>query len=202
MFGFMAAVSLWAFEFGKIIAGLDRDDEAELTKLRIEVAALKNEREKTLSVANTAEGLLKAEKVSQEKSAQQLRQTETENLSLKNNLGFFERLLPTSAAYGQAVRALQAQVEGPGRIKYLLLVMQAGKTQPEFQGRCEVTMVGMLEGKAWSAVVAGAARNILLKQSLHFEGEAEHLAAAVVKGVSDKVTDVSGAVKATASVKL
>ena len=43
--GFMAAVSLWAFEFGNSIAGLNRDDEAELTKLRIEVAALKNERQ-------------------------------------------------------------------------------------------------------------------------------------------------------------
>ena len=145
---------------------------------------------------------MKAEKVSQEKSAQQLRQTETENLSLKNNLGFFERLLPTSAAYGQAVRALQAQVEGPGRIKYLLLVMQAGKTQPEFQGRCEVTMVGMLEGKAWSAMVAGAAQNILLKQSLRLEGVDEHPAAAVVKRILVRGTDASGAVKATASVKL
>ena len=46
MLGFSAAVGLWTFEFGKSIAGLDRDDEAELTKLRIEVAALKNEREK------------------------------------------------------------------------------------------------------------------------------------------------------------
>lgn len=132
------------------------------------------------------------------KLAQQLRQTETENLSLKNDLGFFERLVPTNAAHHLAVRALQAQVEGPGRIKYLLLLIQAGKTQPEFQERCEVTMFGMLEGKAWSAVVACAARNILLKQRLRLEGEAEHPAAAVVKGVLVKGTEVSGAVKATA----
>jgi hypothetical protein len=202
MLGLSAAVGLWAFEFGKSIAGLDRDDKAELAQLRIDVAALKSEREKAMSVANTAEGLLKAEKVAQEKLAQQLRQTETENLALKNDLGFFERLLPTSAAQGLAVRGLQAVVEGPGRIKYLLLLMQAGKTQPEFQGRCEVTMLGTLDGKAWSALVGGAAQNILLKQSLRLEGVAEFPAGAVVKSISVKVTDGNGTVKATASVKL
>lgn len=200
--GLSAAVGLWAFEFGKSIAGLDRDDKAELLQLRLDVAALKREREKTLSVANTAEGLLKAEKVSQEKLMQQLRQTETENLSLKNDLGFFERLLPTSATQGLTVRGLQAEVESPGRIKYLLLLMQAGKTQPEFQGRCEVTMVGTLDGKAWSAAAVGAPQNILLKQSLRLEGMAEHPASVVVKSVVVKVTDGNGEVKATASVKL
>ena len=200
--GLSAAVGLWAFEFGKSIAGLDRDDKAELVQLRLDVAALKSEREKTLSVANTAEGLLKAEKVAQEKLTQQLRQTETENLSLKNDLGFFERLLPTGTTQGLTVRGFQAEVESPGRIKYLLLLMQAGKTQPEFQGRCEVTMVGILDGKAWSAVAGGAPQNILLKQSLRLEGMAEHPGSAVVKSVVVKVTDGTGAVKATASVKL
>ena len=61
--GFSAALALWVFEFGKDIAGLDRDAKVELARLRIDVAALQQERERALSVANTAEGLLKAEKV-------------------------------------------------------------------------------------------------------------------------------------------
>lgn len=200
--GFSAAVGLWAFEFGKSIAGLDRDDKVELARLRIEVLALKSEREKALSIANTADGLLKAEKVAQEKLSQELRQTETENLSLKSDLGFFERLLPAGASQGLAIRGLQAQVDGIGRIKYLLLLMQSGKTQPEFQGRCEITMVGTLEGKAWSSTSGGAAQNILVKQSLRLEGVADYPVAAVVKSVAVKVIDPSGAVRATASVKL
>jgi hypothetical protein len=51
-------------------------------------------------------------------------------------------------------------------------------------------------------VVGGASQNILLKQSLRLEGVAEHPPAAVVKSIAVKVTDSSGAVKATASVKL
>ena len=65
VFGFSAALALWAFEFGKSIAGLDRDAKAELSLLRVEVAKLRDEREGAQSIANTAESLLKAEKVAQ-----------------------------------------------------------------------------------------------------------------------------------------
>src|SRR5438128_12680812 len=94
VFGFSAAIAMWAFEFGKDIAGLDRDAKAELAKLRIEVAQLQAERERNLSIANTADSLLKSEKASQERLAQQIKQIEADKLSLKANLGFFERLLP------------------------------------------------------------------------------------------------------------
>jgi hypothetical protein len=200
--GFSASLALWAFEFGKDIAGLDRDAKAELGKLRIDVASLQSEREKALSVANTAEGLLKAEKVAQEKLAQQLRQTESENLSLKNDLGFYERLLPTALAEGLAVRGLQAQIEAPGRVKYLMLLMQAGKTLPEFHGRCEVSLAGTLDGRPWSVSAPGGPQSIQLKQTLRVEGLVDHPEQAVVKTLSVKVTDSSGVVKATATVKL
>ena len=37
--GFSDALALWAFEFGKGIAGLDGDAKVELARLRIDVAA-------------------------------------------------------------------------------------------------------------------------------------------------------------------
>src|SRR5882757_2272088 len=60
--GFSAALALWAFEFGKSIAGLDRRSVDELRQLRVEVAKLRAEREEAQSVANTAQSLLTAEK--------------------------------------------------------------------------------------------------------------------------------------------
>ena len=96
--GFSAALALWAFELGKSIAGLDRDAKEELAQLRVEVAELRGEREKATSTANTAESLLKTEKVAQEKLAEQIKLIEAENLALKNDLGFFQRLLPTSGS--------------------------------------------------------------------------------------------------------
>ncbi|HEX6362643.1 MAG TPA: hypothetical protein VFZ93_06800, partial [Albitalea sp.] len=120
--GFCAAIALWAFQFGKDIAGLDRDARAEIAALRAELQELRAERERLLSVANTADSLLKAEKVAQEELAQQLKHIESQNLALKSDLGFFERLLP--AGSGVSIRGLQAESREPGRTRYQLLVMQ------------------------------------------------------------------------------
>src|SRR4051812_34184112 len=150
MLGFSAAIAMWAFEFGKDIAGLDRDAKAELARLRIEVAQLQGERERNLSIANTADSLLKAEKASQERLAQQLKQIEAENLALKADLGFFERLLPAGVSSGVNIRGLQVEARPPTQIRYQLVVMQSGKSVPEFRGSYDVTLQGTLDGKTWS----------------------------------------------------
>jgi len=43
VFGFSAAIALWAFEFGKDIAGLDRDVKAQAAQLEAEVQRLRAE---------------------------------------------------------------------------------------------------------------------------------------------------------------
>lgn len=202
MFGFSAALAMWAFEFGKDIAGFDRDAKGELASLRIEVAELREERQKALSVANIAESLLKTETAAQEKLAQSVKAVEAENMALKNDLGFFERLLPASATEGLVIRGLQADVSNPGQVRYQMLVMQAGKAPQEFNGRYEVTLTGTLDGKAWSLVQTGGAKPLQMKQYLRVEGMMDHPAPAVVKAVSVRVTSKSGELKATQTLKL
>ena len=111
---FRRAWRLWAFEFGKDIAGLDRGAKEELAQLRAEVQRLRDERERGQSIANTADSLLKAERATQEKLTQQLRAGRGRVLALKADLGFFERLLPAGTATGLAVRSLQAEVAATG----------------------------------------------------------------------------------------
>ncbi|HYJ97291.1 MAG TPA: hypothetical protein VEX14_04445, partial [Burkholderiaceae bacterium] len=82
VFGFSASIGLWAFEFGKDIAGLERDAKEELLRLRVEVQQLREDRDKAQSVANTSESLLKAERAAQERLVQQLKQLETEHFAL------------------------------------------------------------------------------------------------------------------------
>ena len=60
MLGFSAALALWAFEFGKDIAGLDRDAKDELAQLRSEVTKLRADHAQAQSITNTSESLLKA----------------------------------------------------------------------------------------------------------------------------------------------
>ena len=58
VFGFCAAIALWAFEFGKGLAGLDSGARDELAQLRQETVRLREERDRAQSVANTAGSLL------------------------------------------------------------------------------------------------------------------------------------------------
>ena len=201
MFGFSAALALWAFEFGKNIAGLDRNSTEELQGLRVEVAQLRGEREKAVSIANTAESLLKAEKTVQDKLALQLKQVEAENMAMKSDLGFFERLLPAGASEGLTIRGLQVEPQSPGHVRFQLLVMQAGKTLPEFKGRYEITLAGTLDGKPWTFTPPGGAQPLQVKQYLRIEGMIDPPPQAVVKTALVRVMDLNGAVKASLTVK-
>jgi hypothetical protein len=200
-FGFSAAIALWAFEFGKEIAGLDRAAKEELAQLRSEVARLRDEREKAQSIANTADSLLKTERVTQEKLQQQLRQAEADVMALKADLGFFERLLPAPGD-GLAVRSLQAETVQPGQIRYQLLVMQSGRAPPEFKGRYEIALSGTLDGKPWNYTSPEGTRTLALKQYARVEGLIDHPPTAVVKTVQVRVLDSGGGVRASQTVKL
>jgi hypothetical protein len=201
--GFSAAIAMWAFEFGKDIAGLDRGAKEELHRLRSEVNELRNERDKAQSIANTAESLLMAERTAQEKLGAQLRALETDNLALKADLGFFERLLPSAGAgEGPAVRGLQAEAKAPGQMRYQLLVMQNGKNVPEFDGRYELTLAGTLDNQPWTQGLPGGPKPLQLKQYTRIEGLLQHPPNAVVKTVQVRVMDKAGGVRATQSLKL
>ena len=65
MLGFSGALALWAFEFGKNIAGLGQDAaelKVALQQARGDIDTLRRERESAQAIANTADSLLKTEK--------------------------------------------------------------------------------------------------------------------------------------------
>jgi hypothetical protein len=200
MLGFSAALALWAFEVGKDIAGLDTEAKNELARLRVEVAQLRDEREQVQSVANTAQSLLKAETVARDRLGERLHEVEAENLDLKADLGFFQRLIPASGNDALMVRALQAELKAPGKTRYQLLVMQNGKLASEFVGHYQVVLGGTLDGKPWSNP-AGEPRPLRLRQYARVEGIIEHPARAVVKTVQARVSDSTGQVVASLSIK-
>lgn len=201
--GFSAALALWAFETGRDIAGLDREAQRELAMLRREVVQLRDERDRAQAIANSAESLLKMEQVAQERLAQQLRVVEIENQELKSDLGFFERLLPTSGKSELVVRGLQAEIVGNGQLRYQLLVMQQGKAPAEFKGRYELTLKGQLEGQAWSQSPSGGApRSLQFRQYQRVDGMLSFPALAVVDAVQVKVLDAQGGVRASQDVSL
>ncbi|MDO8441698.1 MAG: hypothetical protein Q7S97_10950 [Polaromonas sp.] len=201
MLGFSAAIALWTFELGVSIAGLDKDAKLELARLREEVAALRTERDKSQSIANTAGSLLTAEKAAQEKMATQIKQLEADNRMLRDDLGFFEKLLPAGGAESAAIRGLQAEVLSDMQIRWQVLVIQPVKNAPVFNGKLELTFNGTLAGKPWTMGLSGGAQPLQFKQYRRIEGVLDLPPLAVVKTVTAKVVEGT-AVRSIQTVKL
>lgn len=208
VFGFCAAIGLWAFEFGKDIAGLEKGSReevqrlrTELTNVQIELAAARSERDQAQSIANTAGTLVTAEKASQERVLAQVKQLEMESRTLRDDLGFFEKLIPAVGGEGMAIRGLQADLQSGSKLKWQVLVIQSGKNPAEFNGRLEVLFTGVLNGKPWVATLPGESPAIKVRQYGRMEGVFDVPAQVAIKGMSAKVMD-GAVVKATQSIKL
>lgn len=201
VFGFCAAIGLWAFEFGKVIAGVDGHDREELTALRAELARVKQDLDKAQAVSNTSQTLLTAGKAAQEQLLAQNKQLESDILGLRDDLGFFEKLIPMTGAQGITVRGLQAEVADDRRLKWRVLLIQPQKNAAEFRGSMELSFTGMIDGKPWSASLPNGPQAIKFTQFGRFQGFVDLPAQAVVKSVSVKVLEGS-VVKASHSVRL
>lgn len=201
MLGFSAAIGLWAFEFGKSIAGLDRGAKEELINLRAEVGKLRAENNKNQSIVNTSGLVLATEKAEKDKLNTQLKQLELDNRALRDDLGFFEKLTQSSGTEGLAIRSLQVERLVGDQLKWQVLVIQPLKNAPAFNGKLELTFSGLQNGKPWSMTLPGGPQALQLTQYRRAEGLLELPAHVVVKAVSAKVLD-GNTTKAVQSIKL
>ncbi|KGM39836.1 hypothetical protein JY96_06800 [Aquabacterium sp. NJ1] len=199
MLGFSAALALWAFEFGRNIAGLNQDGRKsadQVVQLRQQLDDAKRDRDAAQAVANSADSLLKAERVTQQRLAEQVKSLETENLALKDDLGFFERLLPASGN-GLSVRGLQVETSAPGQLRFQLLIMQqGGRNQPEFKGRVELLLSGTRDGRPWADSAPAFTQALAFKQYRRVEDQLSLPANSVVRQVQVRVLDEAGQVRA------
>lgn len=201
MFGFCAAIALWAFEFGKVIAGVHSDANDEVVALRAEVEKIQNERDRAQLVANTSQTLITAGQAAQEQLQTRNRQLEQDILGLRDELGFFEKLIPMDGADGIAVRGLQAELGDDRRLKWRVLLIQPQKNAAEFQGDLELKLVGLLAGKPWQMLAADKPQAIRFARSGRFQGFVDVPAQAVVKRIAVRVLEGSK-LRATESTNL
>jgi len=196
--GFCAAIGLWAFEFGKDIAGLDQGSQSQFQQLQLENASLKTqvatltaERDKAQFVANTADTVLLAEKAAHDKLAEAAKQLTQDNQRLKDDLGFFEKLIPaTGPNTGTlAIRGLQAEVLPSNEIKWQVLVIQGVKNPSQFEGRLELVFSGLSGGKPWSGAPPGGALGVRIGQYGRLEGVYQPPEQTLIKTVTAKLLD-------------
>lgn len=210
--GFCAAIGLWAFEFGRDIAGIEGSSvgyveklEQQLSELRRQARSMKDERDEALAKANTASTLMAAEQAAQERLSELNKQLEADNQRLRDDLGFFERLIPTEGgSESLAIRGLQAvvQQDGVGQlVKWQVLVIQPQKNAREFAGQLEVQFIGVQSGRPWSAPLPQGAQPIRLRQYARAEGTFQLPPDTEVRSISAKVMQ-GDTVRAEQSVKL
>jgi hypothetical protein len=189
--GFCGAISLWAFEKGKEIAGVDTVAKEELLRLRDDVDRLRAERDRVQSILNTSGSAITVERAAQERLAAQVRSLEAENRSLREDLGFFEQLTAANGTGAVAIRGLQAEVLAGTQLKWQVLVIQPVKNAPEFRGRLELSLSGLKDGQPWMMPLPGGAQPLQFRQYRRVEGMVDLPPQVVVKSVSARVVEGS-----------
>ncbi len=147
-----AAVGVWLYDLGSTFAGFNKDDvQKELAKLRAENRTLTDDRERLTKLAITAESSLSIEKATTKQIATQSKQLEADNAKLKEDLAFFESLLPTTGgAEAVSVRNVRAQFDAANKtVLVRTLVMQGGKKVGDFAGSLQVVLQGTADGKPY-----------------------------------------------------
>lgn len=197
--GFSGALALWAFDFGQRLAGLEpqgrqhlRLQQEQIRVLRDQVQTMTADLERLQSIANTADMLLKAEQVTHEKLAEQVRQLTAENQSLREDLGFFERLLPANPREMVTVRGVQAERLSPTQLRYQVLLMSSRSRNADFEGKLEIVLRGQLDGKPWTQALPEGQRDIRFRQYQRVEGVVDVPVQAVVQLLQVTVTDQRG----------
>jgi|SRR3984893_9117109 hypothetical protein len=138
-----AAAGIAIYEYGRDFAGPDRRElvthnEQLAAQLR-EIAA---ERDSSTALANAYEGELKVERAAQEQLMQQVRALEEESTRLKEDLAFYDSLLPAGKSdKGIVIRSFRLQPEDESqaqRMRFRLLIQQSGKADRDFVGSVQM----------------------------------------------------------------
>ncbi len=146
------ALALWSYRMGRASSGFDPDAaRRQLTELSAQVQRLEAERERLRGSADAAESAINIERATREQLATQIKALEADNARLKEDLAFFESMLPTGVgAHDVAIARLEGELEAPTRLRYRLLVRQGARGQA-FSGSLQLAV----------SVQQGAARVLL-----------------------------------------
>lgn len=191
--GLCGAVTLWAFEFGKRIAGLDADAREELQRLRAEVVQLREDSRLQQERSVVADSLRTTERAAMERLTEQIRQLEADNRSLRDDLGFFEKLIPAAKAdKALAIRGLHAEILGDGaQLRWQVLAIQPMRNAPEFKGRLELVLAGVAQGAPWSSQPPVVSQPMQFQQYRRAQGVLNLPPQAMVKTVTARLVEGS-----------
>lgn len=169
--GLGGAIAMWGYDWRHGLIGVSPDDAKEqLIKYKEEVQKLTAERDQFSTTVNAAESQINIERSAQKQLAAQVKALETENVRLKEDLAFFESLLPNATGpLGVSIRRLKVDLVAPGQLRYRLLIMQGGKGDRDFVGDLQLAVTVQQAGKSAMIVFPEATSTELDKFKLSFK---------------------------------
>ena len=205
-------LAAWMYDAGRRFAGFDRSEiEQEVARLRAEMATMMQDTAKLRALADAGESRVRMERGTQAQLAGQVRQLEEENARLKEDLAFFENLIPVEKGEGK-VSINRFRVEPDtlaGEYRYRLLVLQGGKRDKEQQSAVQFLVEMQLDGKTVMMALpsekpgSDPAYRFNFKYFHRVEGSFHVDPAARVKSVQVRVFDtVSGQLRASQNFSL
>lgn len=208
----IVAAALVAFSYSRpsatenIVALSDETDQ-----IRADARQAMSERDRQTALAVQLDNQLKVDRAAQEQMQSQLKALENENARLKEDLAFFESLLPTPAnAKGVVIRSFRLQAlnesdRDPGResnrkpgqepmaLRYRLLVQQSGRPERDFVGAVSLTVSLQQGGRPWvlqlpdSTIPEAGPPPLSFRHYQRVEGTFELPEGAVVRSVQVKI---------------
>jgi TolA-binding protein len=148
--GLGGAVAMWTYDLGRNFTGFKTGASAEqIAQMQSQIKQVGDERDQLQATINASDSQLNMERSLQEQLKQQVKSLEEENGKLKDDLSFYESLLPSdAAAKGIAIRRLKVEMVSPTQVRYQVLVMQGGKVDHDFIGNYQVVMTLVQGGKS------------------------------------------------------
>lgn len=147
---FAAAAGVWLYEQGANFAGFNKTTVyQELEQLRTDNKKLIADYDRLTRINISAESGLLIEKATAKQVLAHNQSLESENVQLKEELRFFETLLPASGSIEAInIRNLQGQLDKVNnQLNVRLLVMQNGKQVKNFVGKLQFTITGTNAGQ-------------------------------------------------------
>ena len=167
--GLGGAVALWAYDLGRQFTGLKRPPSADLAAYKAQLDKVAAQRDQYSNTVNSADNRLIIERTAQQQLGAQVKALEAENSKLKEDLAFFESLLPTdTGAQGISIRRLKVEMVGPGQLRYRLLLMQGGRGKNDFSGNLQLAVTTLQGGRTTVILFPTAASGDTAKFKLDF----------------------------------
>lgn len=141
--GLVFGIGMSTYDFGMEFAGFrQREADRRLEKLMEKISSQQSELSDLRSRATAAERQLQIESATDGDLAKQVKSLANENATLKEDLAFFQSLMPASGRDGAvSINRFHLQQDTlPGEYHYRLLLVQSGQRLKEFQGRLQFVL--------------------------------------------------------------